>query len=134
MDNQGRRPGEISERTLGAIYVALVNIHMEIRKMSAELDDLKAAVAAEDTVIGGAVTLLSGLAAQIDALAAQIAAGTATPADLTALSTDIKAETAALSNAIATNTRTPPTSGAATTQPAQAQPASPATGPASGPG
>lgn len=100
-----RRPGDISERTLGAIYVALANIHREIRKMSAELDDLKASVAAEDTVIASAVTLLSGLSAQIDKLAAEIANGTATAADLTALSDDIKAQTAGLSNAIATNTR-----------------------------
>lgn len=125
--DKGRRPGEISERTLGAIYVALVNIHMEIKRMSAEMDDLKAAVAAEDTVIGGAVTAMAGLAAQIDSLAAQLAAGTATPADVKALADDVRVQTASLANAIATNTRTPPTSSAADTQAAQ-------TGASSGPG
>lgn len=68
-------------------------------QMGKELDDLTAAVAAEDTVIDSAVTLLSGLKAALDAA---IASGN--PAALTALSTDIGNKSAALSAAITANT------------------------------
>ena len=61
------------------------------------LDDLAAAVAAEDTVIDSAITLLTGLKAALDA------AGT-DPAKLSALSADITAKTAALSAAVTANT------------------------------
>jgi ABC-type xylose transport system substrate-binding protein len=71
--------------------------------MSKELDDLKAAVAAEDSVIASAITLLNGLKTALDAA---IASGN--PADLVALSTDIGNQTAALGAAISTNTPTPP--------------------------
>ena len=70
-------------------------------QIMAALDDLKAAVAAEDTVVDSAVTLLKGLK---DALDAAIAAGD--PAALTALSADIGAKTKALSDAVAANTPT----------------------------
>ena len=73
-------------------------IHMEIRIMSA-ITDLQAAVAAEDTVIASAITLLQGLKAQLDAA---IASGD--PAALQALSADIGTQTAALSKAITDNT------------------------------
>lgn len=67
----------------------------------AALDDLAAAVAAEDTVIDSAVTLLNGLKAALDA------AGT-DPAKLAALSADITAKTAALSTAVSANTPAAP--------------------------
>ncbi len=63
----------------------------------AAIDDLQADVAAEDTVIDGAIVLLKGLA---DALKA---AGT-DPAKLAALHTDITTKTAALADAVAANT------------------------------
>lgn len=70
------------------------------------LDDLAAAVAAEDTVIDSAITLLNGLKAALDA------AGT-DPTKLAALSSDITAKTAALSAAITANTPAAPASPAA---------------------
>ena len=61
------------------------------------LSDLQAAVAAEDTVIDSAVTLLQGLKAALDA------AGT-DPVALKALSDDIGAKTQQLATAVQTNT------------------------------
>jgi len=72
-------------------------------KMSKELDDLKAAVAAEDTVIASAITLLGGIKAALDAA---IAAND--PAALKALSDDVGARTAELSAAVAANTPAAP--------------------------
>jgi hypothetical protein len=76
------------------------------------LTDLQAAVAAEDTVIASAVTLIQGIPALI------AAAGT-DPAALTALQSDITAQATALAAAVAANTpaATPP----ATTPPASAR-------------
>lgn len=61
------------------------------------LTDLQDAVTKEDTVIDGAVTLLTGLKAKLDA------AGT-DPAALKALSADIGAKTQALADALVANT------------------------------
>ena len=72
--------------------------------MSQQLTDLQAAVKAEDTVIGSAVTLINGFAAQL------AAAGT-DPAALQALHDDIVAQTATLSAAVAANTPAAPASG-----------------------
>lgn len=76
------------------------------------LTDLQAAVAAEDTVIASAVTLINGIPALI------AAAGT-DPAALTALQSDITAQATALAAAVAANTpaATPPV----TTPPASAR-------------
>jgi hypothetical protein len=65
--------------------------------MSKELDDLTAAVAAEDSVIDSAVALINGIPALI------AAAGT-DPAKLSALSADISTKSAALAAAVAANT------------------------------
>lgn len=65
--------------------------------MSQQLDDLKAAVAAEDTVIAGAITLLNGLSAQIVALKDD-------PAALQALADDVNAQAKALGDAVTANT------------------------------
>jgi len=59
------------------------------------LTDLQAAVAAEDTVIAGAVTLLNGIAARL------AAAGT-DPVALAALTADVTANADALAAAVAT--------------------------------
>jgi hypothetical protein len=69
------------------------------RKIMSALTDLQAAVAAENTVIASAITLLNGLKAQLDAA---IASGD--PAALTALSADIAGQTAALAAAVQANT------------------------------
>ena len=60
----------------------------------AAIDDLQAAVAAEDTVIDGAITLIQGIPALI-------AAAGVDPAKLTALQADITAKSGALAAAVA---------------------------------
>ena len=64
-----------------------------------ELEDLKAAVAAEDTVIDSAVTLLNGIAAQIAALTPDKDA-------IAALAADVKAKTQTLADAVVSGTGT----------------------------
>lgn len=71
-----------------------------------KLDDLKADVAAETSVVNSAVTLLGGIAARIDAAVAAARAGDDDA--LSALSTEVKAETQALADAVAANTVAPP--------------------------
>lgn len=66
-------------------------------QMSQQLDDLKAAVAAEDTVIASVITLLGQLSAQIVALKDD-------PAALQALADDVNAQKQALSDAVTANT------------------------------
>ncbi len=63
----------------------------------AALDDLQAAVAAEDTVIDSAITLIHGIPALI-------AAAGVDPAKLAALQSDITAKSTALAAAVAANT------------------------------
>jgi hypothetical protein len=82
-----------------------------LEKIMAAIDDLTAAVAAEDTVIDSAVTLLNGIPALI------AAAGT-DPAKLTALQTDITAKTATLAAAVLVGTPTPAPAAPPVTQPA----------------
>lgn len=94
-------PG-LTER-LDRIDAAITVLHKEIRHMSGELDALKAAVAAENTVIDSAIALLTGIKAALDAA---IAAND--PAALTALSTEIAAKTQALSDAVVANTPSSP--------------------------
>jgi prefoldin subunit 5 len=65
---------------------------------------LQAAVAAEDTVIQSAVTLLNGIQAQIAALTPDQAA-------IDALAADVQTQTQALSAAVAANTPAAPASG-----------------------
>jgi len=71
--------------------------HLAKELLMTVLSDLQAAVAAEDTVIDSAVTLLQGLKAALDA------AGT-DPVALKALSDDIGAKTQQLATAVQTNT------------------------------
>lgn len=68
--------------------------------MSQEMDDLKTAVAAEDTVIQSAVVAFQGIAAQIADAAGDRAASLA-------LSADVKSQADALAAAIPQNTPTP---------------------------
>jgi outer membrane murein-binding lipoprotein Lpp len=81
----------------------LDQILTEVQKMAGELAQLQADVAAEDTVIDSAITLLGGIKAALDAA---IASGD--PAALTALSADIQARTQALATAVTTNTPATP--------------------------
>lgn len=63
----------------------------------AAIDDLQAAVTAEDTVIDSAITLIQGIPALI-------AAAGVDPAKLQALQSDITAKSQALATAVAANT------------------------------
>ena len=67
------------------------------KKIMAALDDLRAAVTAEDTVIDSAITLIQGIPALI-------AAAGVDPAKLAALQTDITNKSQALAAAVAANT------------------------------
>jgi hypothetical protein len=78
-------------------YDSDTKILQMLGKIMAALDDLQAAVAAEDTVIDSAVTLIQGIPALI------AAAGT-DPAKLQALTADITAKSQALAAAVAANT------------------------------
>ena len=82
------------------LYHMLAHIIETQEKIMAAIDDLAAAVAAEDTVIDGAVTLLNGIPALI------AAAGT-DPAKLAALQADITAKTTTLAAAVLAGTPTP---------------------------
>ena len=73
---------------------------LESRIMAA-IDDLQAAVAAEDTVIDSAVALIQGIPALI-------AAAGVDPAKLAALQTDIAAHATTLAAAVAANTPAAP--------------------------
>lgn len=72
----------------------LLFLHEEVMK---ELDDLKAAVQAEDTVIQSAVTLIQGIAQRI-------ADAGVDPAALQALTDDITTQANALAAAVQANT------------------------------
>lgn len=81
--------------------VDLINMNKET--IMAAIDDLQAAVTAEDTVIDSAITLIQGIPALI-------AAAGVDPAKLAALQSDITAKSSALAAAVAANTpaATPP--------------------------
>jgi hypothetical protein len=70
--------------------------------MMAAIDDLQAAVAAEDTVIDSAIALIQGIPALI-------AAAGVDPAKLAALQSDITAKSSSLAAAVAANTPAAPT-------------------------
>lgn len=76
-------------------------VHQTKDALMASMSDLQAAVAAEDTVVDSAITLLKGLAAQIAALQPNQAA-------IDALAADVTAKTAALSDAVVSNTPATP--------------------------
>lgn len=98
-------PWAIDLRNQGALILERLDIIMSA------MDDLQAAVAAEDTVIDSAITLIQGIPALI-------AAAGVDPAKLAALQSDITAKSAALGAAVAANTP------AAGTPSAAAKPAS----------
>lgn len=81
------------------LVVQLTRIEGKVNTMAGELDTLKAAVAANTTVIGSAIALIQGIKAKLDAA---IAAGD--PAALTALSAELGAQDQALSDAVTANT------------------------------
>lgn len=78
----------------------------------AALDDLKAAVAAEQTVEQSAITLLNGLTSQLAALVAA-SNGSVAAADIQAIVTSVNANAAALAAAVTANTPAAPPAPAA---------------------
>lgn len=82
---------------------SFLTLNKKVDQIMADLTALQASVAAEDTVIASAETLLQGLSAALTA------AGT-DPAALAALKADIDNQTSALAAAVAANTpaSTPP--------------------------
>jgi len=94
---------EEAANTLGRIEHLLKTLLQGQEDLMTAIDDLTAAVAAEDAVIDSAVVLLGGLKKALDDA---IASGN--PAALTALSADIGAKTKALSDAVAINTPAAP--------------------------
>ena len=99
---------------LVGIRQSIHHFNENLEKIMAAIDDLTAAVTAENTVIDSAVVLLNGIPALIQtAIDAAMAAG-ATPAmlaQITALASDITAKTTVLATAVTANTPvvTPPT-------------------------
>jgi hypothetical protein len=114
-------------RLLKVLYAKDDLILKRLETIMSALDDLQAAVAAEDTVIDSAITLIKGIPGLI------AAAGT-DPAKLQALSADIMAKSQALASAVAANTPAvapaPAATPASSAAPADAtqQPAGPAPG------
>lgn len=83
----------------GKVDTILQRLTKMEKKLMAELDDLKAAVAKETEVDESAIVLLQGLKAKLDAA---IAAGD--PAALKALSDSLGTESQKLADAVAANT------------------------------
>ena len=94
------RVGESSVIT--EILDRLKSIYKQGEKAMSVLDDLKAKVSANTTVIESAITLLQGLKAKLDEA---IASGD--PAALQALSDELGTEGTKLADAIVANTPTP---------------------------
>lgn len=89
---------------LAALTQAINQLTERIETMSQDLSQLKAAVAANTSVIGSAVALIQGMA---EKLQAAIDAG-ADPAELQALADELKAQDAALAAAVSANTPSEP--------------------------
>jgi hypothetical protein len=90
----------------------LKDILERIKKMAVDLTALTAAVAAEDTVIDSAITLIGGIpavvsAAVADALKANGVADVAAQAAADAAAADIQGKTTALQAALTANTPAP---------------------------
>lgn len=90
------------EYALEVLALSIDRLIHKVEIMSAQLDTLTAAVAAEDTVIASLLALLNGLAAQIAAIPADDSAA------LAALAADIQAKTALMSAAVLANTPAAP--------------------------
>jgi hypothetical protein len=84
-----------------AILIQLYEIKQEMINMGVQLDNLTAAVNAEDSVVDGVVTLLQGIITQLVDLKQQLAEAGMDVAKLDALTADIQAHTNALSAAVA---------------------------------
>ena len=88
--------GEV-QRLFEPVHAKLDRLLAKETRMSKELDDLTAQVAANKTVLGGAVTLINGIADRI------AAAGT-DPVALAALTADLKSQDEELGAAVLAQT------------------------------
>ena len=79
----------------------LSTLIVKVHHMSQEMEVLKAAVEAENTVVDSAITLLNGLAAALAAAATD-------PAAVLALADEVNSKAAALAAAVAANTPAAP--------------------------
>ncbi len=84
------------------VLAALSKLSQQMENIMATLADLQAAVAAEDTVIDSAITLIQGFSAQLAALQPNQAA-------IDALKADVDSKATALAAAVTTNTPAEPT-------------------------
>ena len=92
---------------LDRIEDGISHIHRHLKEILMTIDDLKADVAAERTVIDGAIALINGFAAQLAAAVAAAQSAGATPAELqslTDLHNAIITQTTALASAVTANT------------------------------
>jgi len=100
--NLNIKPDPEVRARLDAILDQLGLVVSNQETMMAAIDDLQAAVAAEDTVIDSAIALIQGIPALI-------AAAGVDPAKLAALQSDITAKSSSLAAAVAQNTPAAPT-------------------------
>lgn len=96
--------GSDEGKTLARLVELTAKLITEVKKMSAQLDALAAAVAANTTVTGSAIELLTGLHAKILELLAQ---ETIDPVAVQALADELSAQTQALAEAVTANTVDP---------------------------
>lgn len=97
---------QIILHTLSIVITSVKELKGEIRKMSQELDALKAQVAASIAVETSAVTLINGLADKIKAAGTDTAALADIATELNKLTGDIKTSSDALSAVVTANTPT----------------------------
>lgn len=110
---------------LGRIEYKLgLTINGEIATMSA-LEDLKAEVAATETVEASAIKLIDGLAAQLTDVQAKLAAAGADTTALAAITSQLTADRQGLATAITANTTPPAQVTNATPPPASSPPSTP---------
>lgn len=76
----------------------------DLAKIQRQIAQLQSDTAAQSTVVGSAVTLISGLSAQLKDVQAQLAAQGVDTSPLDAVITQMEANNATLSTAVASNT------------------------------
>ena len=89
------------ERKLDYLTTLVFELLTKVNRMTVSIDDLKADVASESTVVASVVTLLGSLATQLQ--------GVTKPEDLAAIIAGIDANKKALADAVAANTPAAPT-------------------------
>ena len=99
----GRMLRKINERLKRIETLQLQILQKEVQEL-AEIDDLKAAVAAEETVEQSAITLLTTLTDKINTLVQNATDLGALKAAITGVTSSIQADTKGLADAVTANT------------------------------